>query len=143
MQVIKIFGKKTVIVLSFLALLTTACTKQVPGPKGDPGTPGGTGNAKQFSSTVFSVAAKDWSAVGRNWQALAYVAEITDNVVAKGEVKVYILVDGYWWPLPYAVSDIFTQYSFEKGIIKLNTYKDHGTPPAPATASFKVVIYYP
>ena len=131
-------------IIYFVFIITlTSCTKQVAGPKGDAGTPGGTGNVKQMVSTTFNVPGSDWTLTGRNWQADVFMAEINDNVMTKGEVKVFMLLNGFWYPLPYNTSDIFTQYSFEKGKISLDYYKDHGTAPTPPTASYKVVIYYP
>ena len=125
-----------------MLLLSFACTKQVAGPKGDPGTPAGKGNAKQTVSASFVISSTDWTISGSHYKALAFISEITDNVVANGEVNVFILSDGKWWPLPYMVGETFTQFSFEKGIIKLETYKGHGTPANPASANYKVVLYY-
>lgn len=143
MMIKKCFSLLSKLAIVAVFVMSISCAKHVAGPKGDPGKPGGTGNATQFTTSVFTVQSKDWTASGKNWLSKVYIPEITDNVVSSGELRVFMLADGMWWPLPYAKLDEFTQFSFEKGWLHLNVFKDHGTAPTPATTSYKAIIYYP
>jgi hypothetical protein len=120
------------------------CTKNVPGPQGDPGTPGKTGNARQSHMNSFNLPSSEWTADLTVWRSLIYAPGVSKNVIEKGEVKVYIQEGATWWSLPYAVGDLFILYSLENGIINL-TYTDihGGTPERPLGANYRVVIIEP
>jgi hypothetical protein len=135
--------KKLIYKIIPVLLTFTFCTKQVPGPQGDPGDPGKMGNAKQ-SSRVISLYAAGWDFNGGYYTNDINLPEITDAVISKGDVKVYIRVGNAWWSLPYAVGDIITQMSIEKGILHLKYYKIHGgPPPAPGALNFRIVTVVP
>jgi hypothetical protein len=124
-------------------LVSLSCTKQVAGPKGDPGTPAKNGNAKQTTSVIFNQASSAWLANGDDWESYIFLSEITDNVLTKGEVRVYIESNATWWPLPYGVLDTFIQMTIEKGRVKLNCSRIHGGPAKPASSNYRVVIMEP
>jgi hypothetical protein len=81
-----------------------ACSKNVAGPKGDPGTPGKNGNTDQATTAVVELSSDAWSVLPTNtadqWQATIFVEAISKEVLSNGEVQVYILKDNFWWALP-------------------------------------------
>lgn len=127
------------IVFFLVIVIFTQCTKNVAGPQGDPGEPGKNGNAKQ-SSRSFDLIPSFWTFNGSFYVADINVPEITDAVIAGGEVTVFMKVKTQWWKLPYAVGDIYMQQSIEKGFVHLKYSKIHGGPPdLPGTLSFRIV----
>lgn len=129
--------------LVIILLVSISCTKQVAGPKGDPGIAGKNGNAKQTTSIIFNQPTSAWVANGDDWESYIFLAEISDNVVAKGEVRVYIESNSTWWPLPYGVLDTFIQMTIEKGRVKLNCSRIHGGPAKPVSSNYRVIIMEP
>jgi hypothetical protein len=120
----------------------TACTKYVPGPQGDPGAPGGKGTLK---ITNLTYAASSWSLdVSDKWESTFQSTKITDNVIAKGEVDVFMQIDNKWWSLPYGEGDFFMQANVEKNFVRLKYLKIHGgPPPKPDTKNFRIVVMEP
>lgn len=127
-----------------LLFLFNTCTKSVAGPKGEPGTAGKNGNLKQTYIGPFTQPASSWSFDGSRWNSIIYVSEISSDVISKGEVRVYMLVGSEWWSLPYAVGNLFTQMSIEKGLVHLLRSKIHDGPPAqPVATNFRIVVFSP
>jgi hypothetical protein len=138
--------KKTVntkifsLLLLFLCLAFNSCKKNVAGPQGDPGTPGGQGNLKQ-SDRSFTILSTSWSFNGGWYACDVYCPELTQDVIASGEIKVYMKVNSQWWSLPYTVGDIFMEQASETGTLHLKYSKVHGgPPPAPAQTTFRIVV---
>lgn len=132
-----------IILIASILLTLVACTKYVAGPKGEAGTPGSAGNlvVSQFSLTIKS---SDWSALEATWIADVFSDKITPIVLQKGEVKVYVNVDGNWWVLPYGKDYIFTQSTLQEGKIRLVTAHIHGgVPIQPTTTNYRIVILAP
>lgn len=134
---------KALFLIPFLILALNSCTKQVAGPKGDPGTPAKKGNLKQSQRTI-TVPTASWSFIGGVWVTSLSVPEISNDVVMKGEVKVYMKVETVWWSLPYAVENIFMKQKMEPGILHLELMQIHGgPPPAPNPTDFRIVTFAP
>src|SRR4051812_24569583 len=89
-----------------LLLVLSACTKQVPGPKGDPGLPGGNGNTDQAETTNFLLASAAWSASIKDsslsWEAVVFVPAVTKLALDEGKIRTFVSDHDLWWPLPYS-----------------------------------------
>jgi hypothetical protein len=133
---------RTISLFIFLsAFAFTSCNKNVAGPKGEPGESGKLGNSRQ-NSVKMEISASTWNFNGTYYSAKLFVPEITEQVNSGGEVKVYMKLNGQWWSLPYAVGDLVTQASFEKGYLHLKYFKIHGVAsPYPATRNYRVVTF--
>lgn len=129
----------------FLLLIFGACTKNVPGPKGDPGTPGLAGNLIQTSTGSIKVDSASWKKVEYHWECFVPVAEITAKVGEQGEVRVYIQSESEWWSLPHSHKRyILFQYAMRNGGVQLFCDHIHGDiPTRPATANYRVVVFSP
>jgi hypothetical protein len=138
----KISSPITIRILGLLlAAALSGCTKNVPGPKGDDGQPGGMGNLKL---THLSKQASVWTAGSNGWECLLTVPEITGSVISKGEVAVYMQLGDQWWKLPHTVGNLFTQAFIDAGTIHLKHAMIHDGPPdQPGTINIKVVISEP
>jgi hypothetical protein len=124
-------------------LLAVSCSKNVAGPQGDPGEPGKMGNAKQKSVTI-KVDSSSWSPNLNYFTNSIFLPDITDDLIARGEARVYVKLESQWWNLPYAVEDVIMQMSLEKGIVRLKYYKIHNGPPAaPGSYSFRIITFVP
>ncbi len=123
---------------------TPSCKKEeIKGPQGEPGVSGTGGNSSISSSNVFVVDSTDWKLAsdGRTWEAITSQPLITPAVVEKGVVKVYILLNGYWWELPYAYIHDVTQYSYKASELRLTYIDVEGAiPEKPARASYRLVV---
>lgn len=126
-------------------LVCVSCKKQVPGPEGDPGTPGLPGDLRQSHTTPAWLAADAWTLVDGEWQAMLYISQITRNVTEKGEVRAYLQQEGSSWSaLPYASGFVFTQYTIEPGILRLKQRHIHGSvPERPAGRYYRLVVLSP
>lgn len=130
--------------LLFFFVLVSGCTKNVPGPQGDPGEPGKNGNAKQTQVNSVSISSNTWLSEDGGWTAWIFTQDLSNEVIKSGDVEVYMQIDNVWWALPYAVGDVFTEFRIEQGRIVLRCFKIHDGPPAqPATRNFRVSILEP
>jgi hypothetical protein len=120
-----------------------SCKKEVIGPKGDKGVAGGQGNLIQ-THRVFTLSSNAWTSNLGVWWAKVYAPEITNEVINKGEVRVYMKVNNAWWSCPYAVGNLFMEQEIEQGYLNLKYSHIHGDPPpAPIATEFKLVVYKP
>ena len=132
------------ILLVVTVLLFTDCTKQVAGPKGDPGKPGTLGNLRQSVISSLKVASQSWTLNNAKWEVLIFDETITNTVINKGEVILYMQKDSTWWALPHGEKFIFTQYSIEQGIVRLQcTHVHGGVPDRPLDANYRVIVLAP
>lgn len=140
-QTLKLIGA----LLCVFAILFTACKKkEIQGPKGEPGDPGVGGNANITSTNTFVVNTGSWtpdSAASAQKVTLNF-SEITQEVVDKGSVKVYMQDGTPWAELPWNLGDLIMQYGFDAGHLYLsyNNIEGGAPPAAPATARFRLVI---
>jgi len=127
--------------LLIICLLFFSCKKNVPGPQGDKGTAGSQGNLK-ITTTIGSPTI--WTPINKGWKSYMTVPEITQSVIEKGEVEVYVQVGNTWWKLPYAVKNLFTKVTVEKDYLNFEYTVIHDeVPPNPGTLNFRVVITEP
>lgn len=126
-----------------ISLSLLSCQKEaVQGPQGDPGTPGGGGNADISASQVFTVVTTQWqTSIDSSYWKFTIASElITQSVVDKGVLKVFVQRGDFWWELPYTEGDLFTQCGFEVGLANLFFTDIHGgLPDRPETAAYRVV----
>ena len=132
------------LVITFAIIFGACAKKEIQGPKGDPGTPGNGGNTNISSSDVFVIGSTQWqpsSADSSLWQVTYNSALITKDVVAKGSVKLYLQIGTAWFELPYINADLYTQFGYSEGQLKL-VYSDiHGEKiSAPALANYRLVV---
>jgi hypothetical protein len=120
-----------------------SCEKEtVQGPKGDPGTPGGGGNAGITASDVFTVSTTQWQTTvdSSYWKFSIFSGLITQEVLDKGVLKVFVQRGTFWWELPYTEGDLFTQCGFELGQANLFFTDIHGgLPDRPVTSAYRVI----
>lgn len=133
-----------VILITVIAgLLNTSCKKEeIPGPKGEPGTPGGGGNTSINTSGAITVPSVKWqaNADSSRWETSIESTLITQSVADKGAVKVYIYRNAAWWELPFTEEDLFMQFGFTEGTVYLSFMDIHGgLPEKPGTAEFRIV----
>src|SRR5688572_27146418 len=110
-----------------LCIIVTACKKkEIPGPKGEPGDPGGGGNTTVTSTAVFAVASSQWKvdSIADCMKATLDFPQITKEVISTGAVKVFIqkdaaFLDPAWTELPFVQGDLFTQFGFDEGHLYL------------------------
>jgi hypothetical protein len=138
------FFKKGVYFL-ILVILFAACKKQVAGPKGESGINGKNGNANQSHIKEFTLLSQDWktNTVRMDWNASIATELITDDVIQKGMVCVYLNVNGRWTSIPHAFDDFRLQYKLSKGVIGLNYLETHGVAAQPGAMNIKVSIVSP
>ncbi len=135
--------KWLVVAIAFTFVMAACAKKEIKGPQGDPGTPGGGGNASISLSTVFQITSLQWKADTPSVSLKVSVNStlLTKNVVERGAVKVYIQMGSSWAELPYDSGDLFMQYAFQEGSLTLNYINiEGGFPAAPATANYRMVI---
>lgn len=133
------FVKIAIIMLLFCCM--AACTKQVAGPKGDPGEPAPQGNLKQSKVFVLSVDSSDWNVEKGVWVTTIFMEDLKYGNAKSFQVNVYMEMDAVWWCLPYSETDIFTQFSIADRVLRLSRYKLHGAPGSrPSKARFRIVV---
>ena len=138
------FPSSVCILVICLSLVFSGCTKSVAGPKGEAGSPGKNGNLKETHLGPFTQQSSLWTFDGSVWASEIYVSDINADVMARGEVRVYMQENGEWWTLPHSVGNLFTQMSIDKGMVHLVRSKIHDGPPLqPVNTNFRVVIFSP
>lgn len=122
-----------------IALLMAAagCTKE--GPQGEAGKDG---NANVVGTNTVTIS--NWTAAGNGWETTLSAPGITQTIVDKGIVQVFIQYDNQWWALPDLNGINATQYGFSVGTVHLlNADNDGLATPYPATMTFRIVIIAP
>lgn len=134
------------VLAGLVVLCQVACEKkEIQGPKGDPGTPGGGGNTSISSSDIFTIASSQWlpAADSSAWEVSISTPLITDEVFNKGAVRLYTRESASWWEVPNTREDLFMQFSFETGTLHLQFFDMHGgLPERPLTAQYRLVVTY-
>jgi len=137
---------KTFISLACIILLSLpvliSCKKPQMGPAGSDGangTNGVNGNANVISTNTINVSS--WTSNGASWSATLTVPEITQEIVNKGMVQVFVKYGNQWWNLPDMTNKNSTQYGFELGSVYiLNSNNDGSNPVNPGPKIFRVVV---
>jgi hypothetical protein len=135
-----------VCLLSGLFLLVS-CTKEVKGPKGDPGDQGTPGKdaASTVTSTEIIVPGTVWAKqADSSWTCSLNVFELTANVVDKGTVQVFVKDKNQWQVLPYLRDDNMLKFGYSVNTLNLVFFDLHFiTPPQPAITTLKLTTISP
>jgi hypothetical protein len=137
-------------------LLIVGCKKEK-GPKGDPGTNGNNGingkdgvngtngingNANVLSS---SISVSSWGYYAPDWTASLSYPAITQSILDKGAVLVYMESNGIYFQLPftiYPLNSYSRTYNFTHKLNSVTIYvtdSDLTQPTNPGSKKFKVV----
>jgi hypothetical protein len=136
-------GLLVILIVNALLLICPACRKkEIQGPKGEAGTPGGGGNAQISSTEPFIIGSSQWKATpDSSWKVTVLQPLLTADVVNKGGIKVFMQIGADWWELPHVDGDHFTQFSFTTGALTLEFSDMHGNfPKQPPARSYRLVI---
>ena len=130
-------NKITLSVLAFAAtLLINGCVKD--GPVGPQGPPGYDGNANVIGTNSVTVG---WTLSGNAYTSTINVPDISQDIVDKGIVEVYINYANEWWVLPDVIGINSTTYGFGVGYVTLYNSNSDGTKPDyPPSSIFRVVV---
>lgn len=130
--------KKIHLILFAIAstLFLKGCVKD--GPIGPQGPPGQDGNANVIGTNSVSVG---WTLDGNAWYSTINVPGITQDIVNKGTVQVFIQYGTEWWTMPDVIGINSTTFGFDVGYVSLvNSNADGSTPSYPTHSTFRVVI---
>lgn len=124
-------------------LLFTNCAKDgKTGPAGPAGTNGTNGNANVVSSSLTSSA---WTYVAPSWEMTFTYPAITQDILDKGAVLVYVQQSSNYYQLPYtfypasSYSRTYTFVHYLGGLKVFVTDSDLTQPSNPGSLTFKVV----
>jgi hypothetical protein len=126
-----------------LGLTLTSCQKGETGPAGPAGTNGTNGNANVVSSSITTSA---WSYVSPSWEMTFTYPAITQNILDKGAVLVYVQSGTNYYQLPYTLypqntySRTYTFVHYLGGLKVFVTDSDLTQPSNPGSLTFKVVV---
>ena len=124
------------IVAIAVALTFSACKKGDTGPAGKDGKDG---NANVIGTN--NVTISSWSSGGTNWTATITVAGITQSIIDKGSVSVFVQYGSDWWSMPDINGKNSMQYGFGVGYVNLLNQNSDGTLPTnPGSKTFRVVF---
>ena len=130
---------KTLIAICAMAVVFTNCKKGDTGPAGKDGTNGTNGNANVISTN--NVTISSWSLNSGVYTAGISAAGITQDIVDRGVVMVFIKYGSQWVSLPDITGKNSTVFAYNVGNIDLiNSNSDGTTPTNPGTQTFRVVI---
>lgn len=144
--------KKSLKVLAVLGIIlfSSGCNKEkLKGPQGDPGPQGAPGvsgtdgkNAEVVSTGEIVVQASQWiTQDSLQWRAVINSTMITQEVVERGSVQVFIKQDNIWHVLPLIEHTTFLTFGYEVGRVHLIIEDSHGSKPHfPETATYKLTI---
>jgi hypothetical protein len=117
------------------------------GINGTNGTNGTNGNANVFGSTTFTTSAANWTSNGGGvyWTAVFTGAnEITQDIVDRGIVSVFLLSGSAWTPLPLTVFNQNTTYGVGVGTIEfVVSGTDFNPIPNPSNVTIRYVVISP
>jgi hypothetical protein len=141
----KTLKRISILVMIASVLTTFSCTKEgkegPPGPAGTNGTNGTNGNANVIGTNTVTLNSGDWSATGAGWYVTLTASGITQDVVDKGIVQVFIQYGTEWWSLPDLSGINSTQFGFGLGYVQLLNYNsDYSQATNPGTKTFRIVI---
>ena len=122
-----------------IAITFTNCKKGDTGPAGKDGV---NGNANVVGTNIVTV--NSWTASSNSWSASMTASGITQNIVDKGVVSVFVQYGNEWWSLPDLNGKNSTQYGYGVGTVSLlNANSDGSTAPNPGATTFRIVIISP
>lgn len=133
---------KTAVVL-LTTIMTISCSSDgAAGPAGANGTNGTNGNANVIGTNTLTISSWTSYSSGSLWGTSLTAAGITQTIVDKGIVSVFIGdSSGSWTAMPYTLGNASWFYSFGVGFV--NIYKSNtnlAVIPNPGSQTFRVVI---
>jgi len=131
--------KKQILLVALSATtFISSCQKGEKGDTGPAGTNGTNGNANVIGTNTVTVA---WQLSSGIYVAGITAQGITQEIVDKGLVMVFIKYGNQWVPLPDISGKNSTVYAYEVGRIDLiNSNSDGSIPAYPSNSTFRVVI---
>jgi hypothetical protein len=126
-------------VVSAAMFMLNGCVKDAYiGPQGPQGSPGQDGNANVIGTNPVTVG---WTLDGSVYTSYLNVPDITQDIVNRGTVEVFIKYGGEWWVLPDVIGINSTTYGFGVGYVSLvNSNADGSVPAYPSASTFRVVV---
>jgi len=123
----------------YCTLIFSGCAKDgETGPQGPAGAAGAAGNANVIATNTFTAS---WVLSGTAYGAELSVPAITQDIVDRGSVQVFVQYADEWWGLPDLNGVNSTQFGFGLGNVSLlNTNSDGTTPSLPFVSIFRVVV---
>ena len=123
--------RKIVLVATcLLTLFITCCKKEsIKGEKGDTGIAGANGNANVISSNTLFLTGFVYYPGIKTYQNDLTMSAISQDVIDKGAVMVYIGTNNIWTALPVADGGSTFNFSFYLGGLTINYFNDNGTTP--------------
>ena len=119
-----------------LGLTVTSCKK---GDTGAAGKDGKDGNANVIGTN--NVTISSWTSPGTSWTATITVAGITQSIVDKGTVSVFVQYGNEWWSLPDINGKNSMQFGYGVGYVSLiNVNSDATLPSNPGSKTFRIVL---
>ena len=135
----KIFGTFALV----CGLLFTGCKKGDTGPAGPAGTNGTNGNANVVSSSITS---SNWVYSSPSWGISFTYPAITQDIIDKGAVLVYLKVGSAYNQLPLTIyqsatySSTYEVSTIVGGLTIFATDSDLTQPNNPGSKTFKIVV---
>lgn len=107
------------------------------GPQGEPGK-----DAEVVSTGVIVVQASQWiTADSLEWHAVITTTMITQEIVERSAVQVFVKKNDVWHVLPYINHTTFITFAYEVGKVHLFTEDSHGSrPQPPVTENYKITV---
>ena len=140
----KTIFKKAVILLT--AIMTISCSKDGAtgpvGPAGATGAAGTNGNANVIGTNTVTISSWTSYASGSLWSGGLSATGITQSIVDKGIVSVFMQnTTGTWTALPYTIGNTSWFYDFGVGFVNINeTNTNLAAIANPGSQTFRVVI---
>jgi hypothetical protein len=131
-----------------LGLTLTSCQKGDTGPAGEKGAAGtnGTNGVANIQTTTITLNGSAWTfdSAENSYDATLTVPGITQSIMDKGTIQVFMGDATELVPLPIAFGLLQIHYSFSPGQVFLSLrLSDGSVPSSPGTEQFKVVIIPP
>ena len=129
--------------LFLFAAIITAVLSACKGDKGDTGPQGAQGNANVQSYT-YTVNPSNWYALTYEWDTDLGVSAVSQSILDRGTVNVFMSTDGgsNWLALPFSFTGAEFNFLYKVGTVTVAYSWDNGVLPssAPNTCKFKVIV---
>jgi len=121
-----------------------SCAKETQGPKGEQGEPGPAGKTGvNVVSSDIPVQLEDWrkAADTNEWEQEIFFPGLTNDILTKGSVQIYMSDSVYWQVLPFTEDDVTLRPTFSVNKIHLLKFSSHHQrPPKPPTTMYRLVL---
>jgi len=133
---------KTMLGILLTLSITVGCKKEsIKGEKGDIGATGATGSANVISSNTILINNFFYYSSLKEYQASLSLPAITQEVLDKGVVIMYISDgSGTWYPLPYTDGTTTLNYQFKLGGFTIIYFNNNGSMPTNPNNLIKIRV---